>query len=135
MIQGWFNNPRRWMAVSALMCATGLVGLATLPASSMPLGQCPYANSRNVHEPDATLAVGTIPLGTRVFLDGRDTGRVTPVRLEEPLRVRHGIHRLTLVTSDGRHFNYEADVQEGKNAVIVPYPGSRTVGGPARLVQ
>ncbi|MGE0790254.1 MAG: serine/threonine-protein kinase [Sandaracinaceae bacterium] len=62
-----------------------------------------------------TLTINTMPWA-RVFVDGRDTGRNTPVR---NLRVPAGHHRIGLRTNDGTMHTIETDVSSGQNVRIV----------------
>ncbi len=61
------------------------------------------------------LMIQTLPWA-RVFLDGRDTGRNTPVR---QLRVSAGHHTIGLRTNDGTMHTVQVDVQAGQTQRIV----------------
>jgi len=61
-----------------------------------------------------TLTINTIPWA-RVFIDGRDTGRNTPVR---NLRVSAGQHTIGLRTNDGTMHNVSVEVAPGANERI-----------------
>ncbi len=58
----------------------------------------------------STLVINTIPWA-RVFVDGRDTGRNTPIR---SLSVSPGRHRIGLRTPDGEMHNITVNVEEGE---------------------
>ncbi|MBN8616044.1 MAG: PEGA domain-containing protein, partial [Deltaproteobacteria bacterium] len=62
-----------------------------------------------------TLQIQTLPWA-RVFIDGRDTGRNTPVR---ELRVPSGSHRIGLRTADGRMTELTVQVPAGETVRIV----------------
>jgi serine/threonine protein kinase len=62
-----------------------------------------------------TLTINSIPWA-RVFIDGRDTGRNTPVR---NLRVPAGSHTIGLRTNDGVMHNVPVTVEAGQNQRIV----------------
>ncbi|MCC7534871.1 MAG: serine/threonine protein kinase, partial [Deltaproteobacteria bacterium] len=62
-----------------------------------------------------TLVINTVPWA-RVFLDGRDTGRNTPI---PNLRVRAGAHRLTFRTADGRSVSVSVTVGAGETVRVV----------------
>jgi hypothetical protein len=62
-----------------------------------------------------TLVIQTLPWA-RVFLDGRDTGRNTPVR---SLEVSAGSHRLGLRTHDGTMHEETIAVTAGETLRIV----------------
>ncbi|MCZ7678716.1 MAG: PEGA domain-containing protein [Sandaracinaceae bacterium] len=59
--------------------------------------------------------VQTIPWA-RVFVDGRDTGRNTPVR---DLRVPAGRHTIGLRTNDGTMHTVQVTVEPGQTTRIV----------------
>ncbi len=59
--------------------------------------------------------IQTLPWA-RVFLDGRDTGRNTPVR---QLRVSAGSHRIGLRTTDGSMHEETVVVPAGETVRIV----------------
>ena len=61
------------------------------------------------------LTINTMPWA-RVFLDGRDTGRNTPVR---NFRVPAGHHTVGLRTNDGTMHNVPVDVTAGETTRIV----------------
>lgn len=65
--------------------------------------------------PTGTLTINTMPWA-RVFVDGRDTGRNTPVR---NLRVPAGDHTIGLRTNDGTMHTVRVTVPAGGNARIV----------------
>jgi hypothetical protein len=56
-----------------------------------------------------TLVINAIPWA-RVFVDGRDTGRNTPV---PTMRVRSGTRTVGLRTADGQMHNFSVDVEPG----------------------
>ncbi len=62
-----------------------------------------------------TLQIQTLPWA-RVFIDGRDTGRNTPVR---ELRVPAGSHRIGLRTADGRMTEITVQVPANETVRIV----------------
>ncbi len=62
-----------------------------------------------------TLVISTLPWA-RVFINGRDTGRNTPVR---DLRVPAGTHTLGLRTNDGTMHTEQVTVQAGETRRIV----------------
>lgn len=59
---------------------------------------------------NGTLVINAIPWA-RVFIDGRDTGRNTPV---PSLRVRAGTRTVGLRTADGQMHNFSVDVETGE---------------------
>ena len=54
----------------------------------------------------------------RVFIDGRDTGRNTPIPPSNPLSVSPGRHKLTLV-SKGKKYHYKVVIRSGKYLKLV----------------
>ncbi len=62
-----------------------------------------------------TLTINTVPWA-RVFIDGRDTGRNTPVR---DLRVPAGTHTIGLRTNDGTMHNVQVTVEAGGTQRVV----------------
>jgi len=61
------------------------------------------------------LLISTVPW-SRVLIDGRDTGRDTPVRA---LRVPAGAHRIVLRTPDGNDHEVAVVVQPGRTVRII----------------
>ena len=53
----------------------------------------------------------------RIFVDGQDTGRSTPVRPGSALRLRPGKRRITLVVGK-RQFNYFVQIQAGRTEAL-----------------
>ena len=62
-----------------------------------------------------TLVINTIPWA-RVFVDGRDTGKNTPVR---SMRVSAGTHRIGLRTADGTMHNVQVEVAPGETVRLM----------------
>ena len=65
-----------------------------------------------------SLVVSTQPWG-RVLIDGRDTGRNTPILPNNPLKLRPGSYRLTVRTNAGESFSFPVSVVEGQTSRIV----------------
>lgn len=59
------------------------------------------------------LVVSTQPWG-HVFVDGRDTGRDTPILPSNPLRLSPGRHRLTIQTNSGQRFTFTVNIASGE---------------------
>lgn len=64
---------------------------------------------------NGTLVVSTQPWG-HVHVDGRDTGRTTPILPSNPLRLSAGRHRLTIVTNSGQRYNFTVTINAGQQA-------------------
>ena len=62
-----------------------------------------------------TLVINAIPWA-RVFIDGRDTGRNTPV---PSMRVRSGARTIGLRTADGQMHNFSVDVPPGETVRLM----------------
>jgi hypothetical protein len=62
-----------------------------------------------------TLTINTVPWA-RVFIDGRDTGRNTPIR---DLRVPAGQHTIGLRTNDGTMHRVQVNVPAGGTERVV----------------
>ncbi len=80
------------------------------PTRTRPVRESPSAASGF-----GTLTVNTVPWA-RVFVDGRDTGRNTPIR---NLRVRAGPHTIGLRTNDGTMHRVQVTIVAGGNERIV----------------
>ena len=72
-------------------------------------------NEETLAEGQGELLISTLPW-SRVFIDGVDSGRDTPVR---SLRVPAGAHRIGLRTPDGLTHDVEVDVEAGKVVRII----------------
>jgi hypothetical protein len=59
------------------------------------------------------LVVSTQPWG-RVFVDGRDTGRNTPILPSNPLKLAAGRHQLTVMTNSGQRYTFPVTVAAGE---------------------
>lgn len=68
--------------------------------------------------PLGRLRIASNPTRARIFLDGRDTGRTTPVLPANPLLVPPGRHRLQFELDGRRSKVVELDVVEGDNPVV-----------------
>lgn len=84
---------------------------ATTPREEEPAP----ATGRPARGGSGTLVIQTLPWA-RVFVDGRDTGRNTPVR---ELSVPAGTHRLGLRTHDGTMHEESITVVAGETLRIV----------------
>jgi len=62
-----------------------------------------------------TLVINTMPWA-HVFIDGRDTGKNTPIR---SMRVRAGDHRIGLRTNDGTMHTVNVTVAPGATVRVV----------------
>ena len=81
--------PSRRRAMRALFAATILAGGWALCAPRVAAAS-----------DDGYLDIASEPAGARIWIDQRDTGRVTPFHA---LPVKAGHHQLLLVTADGSH--------------------------------
>jgi hypothetical protein len=54
----------------------------------------------------------------RVFVDGEDTGRNTPVPPADPLQLDAGKHRITLEVDD-KKFTFEVEVKPGEMSKLI----------------
>lgn len=61
------------------------------------------------------LVVNTMP-SSRVYVDGRDTGRTTPIL---SLKISQGSHRIGLKTPDGTTHEVQIEVQEGQTVKVI----------------
>lgn len=64
------------------------------------------------------LKIATQPMGARVFVDGRDTGRLTPVLPARPLEVPIGRHLIHFELGGRRSQPQLVVVTEGDNPVL-----------------
>jgi len=55
----------------------------------------------------------------RVIVDGKDTGRWTPIPANNPIRLPAGKHRITFVTEDGRKIESQVEIRPGENTKII----------------
>jgi hypothetical protein len=85
------------------------------PTRTPPEQAAPAAAARGGASGSGTLAISTQPWA-RVFLDGRDTRRDTPVR---DLRARAGHHTIGLRKPDGTMVNIEVDVVANETTTII----------------
>ena len=74
-----------------------------------------HAASSGTSSARGTLVINTMPWA-RVFIDGRDTGRNTPV---QGLRVRAGSRHIGLRTPDGEMHSVEVEVPAGETVRVV----------------
>ncbi|MDW8361493.1 MAG: PEGA domain-containing protein, partial [Myxococcales bacterium] len=84
------------------------------PAGATPAPQRPTSESATEARGYGTLVINTIPWA-RVFIDGRDTRRNTPI---PELRVRAGTRRVGLQTPDGRMHEIEVEVPANETVRI-----------------
>lgn len=84
-------------------------------SSSSSSSTAPAPAARGGAAGQGTLQIQTLPWA-RVFIDGRDTGRNTPVR---ELRVPAGSHRIGLRTADGRMTELTVQVPANETVRIV----------------
>ena len=54
----------------------------------------------------------------KVYVDGRNTRRVTPIRPSSPLKLSPGSHRITLV-AQGQRFNFSVKVTSRETTRLV----------------
>jgi len=75
------------------------------------------------------LAINTKP-PARVFVDGADSGRTTPLWPSKPLQLAPGVHELGFVTDQGAHFVYKIwiDAEQALNKLIIKQLGGRHSG-------
>ncbi|MBE2248573.1 MAG: PEGA domain-containing protein [Myxococcus sp.] len=64
------------------------------------------------------LRIASTPMGARVFVDGVDTGRTTPVPSGQPLEVTSGQHTISCDLGDGQRASTRVDVSPGENPVV-----------------
>ncbi|MEZ4335560.1 MAG: protein kinase [Sandaracinaceae bacterium] len=81
----------------------------------VPQPTAPERPTRAAGGNTGTLTINTVPWA-RVFIDGRDTGRNTPVR---DLRVPAGSHTIGLRTNDGTMHNVQVTVEAGGSQRVV----------------
>jgi hypothetical protein len=55
----------------------------------------------------------------RVIVDGKDTGRWTPIPIKNPIRLPAGKHRITFVTEDGRKLESQVEILPGESTKII----------------
>ena len=55
----------------------------------------------------------------KVVVDGKDTGRWTPIAAKNPIRLSPGKHRVTLVTEDGRKLEAEVEIRAGESTKLI----------------
>jgi hypothetical protein len=65
-----------------------------------------------------TVIVSTQPWG-RVFVDGRNTGRTTPILPSNPLKLSAGRHTLKIVINSGQEFPIPVTVVAGQQTKVV----------------
>lgn len=100
----------RVFLIHALLLATAL-GMAGCGSGSSGAGPVPTPGGVGV------IDVQSDPAGARIFLDGRDTGQVTPARLEN---VATGVHTLECRLSGFHSFSEEVAVSTGDVAFSAP---------------
>ncbi len=54
----------------------------------------------------------------RIYVDGRDTGKRTPVTVGAKIKLKPGTHRITFVAA-GKKFNYSVTIKAGKTTRLV----------------
>ena len=60
----------------------------------------------------------------RVFIDGKDTGKMTPISPRSAISLSPGPHKVTFVVGDQRH-EFRVVIESGKNKNLVKVlPGS-----------
>ena len=64
------------------------------------------------------LVVQTKP-ATRLTIDGRDTGRWTPVPAANPIALPAGPHTVVFESADGRRHEEQVEIEAGKTARFV----------------
>jgi serine/threonine protein kinase len=64
------------------------------------------------------LVVSTQPWG-HVYVDGRDTGRDTPILPSNPLRLSAGRHQLTVQINTGQRFTFPVTIVAGETARVM----------------
>jgi len=70
------------------------------------------------------LTVRSAPASELVLVDGRSTGRGTPITSSTPLRLKPGKHRITLVSS-GHSYSFQVIIKDGeqtKLSRVLPVP-------------
>ncbi len=76
------------------------------PVAEKPLGDKPKGKP-------GFLVLYSQPAGARVIVDGKDTGRSTPIPPSKPIELSPGTHKVTF-DSAGTRFNYSVTIQSGK---------------------
>jgi serine/threonine protein kinase len=74
--------------------------------------------SRSSGGPVGLLVINTQPWG-HVFIDGRNTGRNTPILPNNPLRLSPGPHKLTVRTNSGKSYDFRINIVAGKTKRFV----------------
>ena len=89
----------------------GLRKQSETPSRSRPRPLQPQSARKEEPAADSkgSLVLFSTPSGAQVFIDGRNTGRKTPVSPRNPIRLSPGPHRVTFVNSAGRFFVLGAD--------------------------
>jgi hypothetical protein len=78
-----------------------------------------------VWDPTGYLIANTNPW-SRVWVDGKDTKRTTPITKNAMLSLRPGRHTITFVTKDGGRHDFEVTIEAGKVARLakrLPHDG------------
>jgi hypothetical protein len=73
--------------------------------------------------PVPSAAVGYLTAATkpaaRLTIDGRDTGRWTPVPAANPIALPAGAHTLLFETADGRKLEEQLEIESGKTSRVI----------------
>jgi hypothetical protein len=73
--------------------------------------------------PVPSVAVGYLTAATkpaaRLTIDGRDTGRWTPVPPANPIALPAGAHTLVFETADGRRLEEQLEIEAGKTSRVI----------------
>jgi hypothetical protein len=55
----------------------------------------------------------------RVFVDGKDTGRTTPIAPSKALPLKPGRHRVTFATRENRRYSFVVHIRAGQTAKLI----------------
>jgi hypothetical protein len=91
---------------------------AVVPIEPMlPAASPPTVAAATPVQPAAVgyLVVQTKP-ATRLSIDGRDTGRWTPVPAANPIALPAGSHQIVFESADGRRLEEKVEIEAGKTA-------------------
>jgi hypothetical protein len=65
------------------------------------------------------MKVNSNPVGAEVFVEGKSTGRKTPILPKEPLELSAGKHKLTFKLGGKMSPPVEVVVTEGENSTLI----------------
>ncbi|MFH2005608.1 MAG: PEGA domain-containing protein, partial [bacterium] len=88
------------------------------PREARPV-EPPSGDAGNCSKNSKGMLVANADPEARVYIDGRNTGRWTPIPPRRALKLRRGKHRVTFVTRRGKRYNYYITVEPCKTTRLI----------------